>query len=324
LAVLVGGTVILFGRGTTQKLWQRGVTDIEMHWQRVLFGPSGRTLLMIAALMLMELIFLEWELTSIYRVFVRRSASAKTDLAWTIAHFTRLDIIAEAGLTLGVAYGLSWAAGSVFDQLGWMRFEIPINGALGGAATFLVFFAFSTFSSYWVHRLQHWRYFWHLHRYHHAATELSLLTGLRSNPVEALVNALTVPMPLIFLRVDNWTIVAMVTMFQALSTLQHSELRWDFGWFGRWIMVSPRMHQIHHSVDAEHQDKNFSVCPLWDHLFGTWYTGPSLPSAYGIKDPAHVERPASQWLRDIWFFYRDGAKWTANLFQSNAEEKPAI
>jgi sterol desaturase/sphingolipid hydroxylase (fatty acid hydroxylase superfamily) len=320
LAALVGGMLISLQYKYASRLWQRSVAEAETHWERVLLGPSGRMILMIAVLMLIELIFLEWERTSIYRVFVQRNASSKIDLAWTIAHFAHLDVVAEAALTLGVAYGLSNAAGSIFDRFGWMRFEIPIHGSLGGIATFLVFFAFSTFSSYWVHRLQHWRYFWYLHRYHHAATELSLLTGLRSNPVEALVNVLTVPMPVIFLRVDDWTIVAVITLFQALSTLQHSELRWDFGWFGRWIMVSPRMHQIHHSVDAEHQDKNFSVFPLWDHLFGTWYAGPNLPSAYGIVDPVHVERPGSQWLRDIWFFYRDAAKWIVGLFQSRAKE----
>ena len=320
LAVLVGGLFIDLQADHAEKLWQRSVTEVETHWQRVLLGPSGRMLLMIAGLMLLEMIFLEWEKTSVYRVFVQRKASSKIDLAWTIAHFTHLDFVAGAALTLGAAYGLSNAAGLAFDRFGWTRFEIPIRGAWGSLATFLVFFLFSTFSSYWVHRLQHWRYFWHLHRYHHAATELSLLTGLRSNPVEALVNAATVPMPLIFLRVDDWTIVVTVTLFQALSTLQHSELRWDFGWFGRWIMVSPRMHQIHHSVDAEHQDKNFSVFPLWDHLFGTWYEGPNLPSAYGIVDPAHVKRPTSQWLWDIWYFYRDAAKSTVSLFQPHARK----
>ncbi len=35
------------------------------------------------------------------------------------------------------------------------------------------------------------------------------------------------------------------------------------------------------------------------------YGGPNRPSAYGIADPAHVERARTQWLIDIWLFYRD-------------------
>ena len=93
--------------------------------------------------------------------------------------------------------------------------------------------------------------------------------------------------------------------YQILASLQHSQLPWNFGWVGRWIIVSPRGHQIHHSIDEEHRDLNFSVCPLWDRMFGTWYYGSNLPSAYGISDPAHVERPLTQWAVDIWIFYRD-------------------
>ena len=77
---------------------------------------------------------------------------------------------------------------------------------------------------------------------------------------------------------------------------------------GRWIIVSPQNHQIHHSADEEHRDLNFSVCPLWDRMFGTWYAGSTRPSAYGIGDRAHVERPFTQWLIDIWIFYRDFAR----------------
>jgi hypothetical protein len=92
-----------------------------------------------------------------------------------------------------------------------------------------------------------------------------------------------------------------------IGQLQHSELPWSFGWFGRWVVTSPQVHQIHHSIDEEHRDHNFSNCPLWDQLFGTWYGGPNRPSAYGIADQAHVERPRTQWLIDVWIFYRDVA-----------------
>jgi hypothetical protein len=93
-------------------------------------------------------------------------------------------------------------------------------------------------------------------------------------------------------------------------------LPWSFGWFGRWVVTPPQMHQIHHSIDEEHRDRNFSNCPLWDQVFGTWYGGPNRPSAYGIPDPAHVERPATQWLIDVWVFYREAARSLAGFVRS--------
>ena len=103
---------------------------------------------------------------------------------------------------------------------------------------------------------------------------------------------------------------------QILASLQHSSLPWTLGWLGRWVITAPTNHQFHHSIDPEHRDKNFSGCPLWDHMFGTWYDGPNRPSGYGIPDPAHVERPLTQWLIDVWIFYRDIARALAGTARS--------
>ena len=155
----------------------------------------------------------------------------------------------------------------------------------------------------------HWRGFWQLHRFHHAATELNILTGFRDNPAEAIVTAVVALSPHVFLKVpDAGLFATFVLANQVIASLQHSELPWSYGWVGRWIVASPQMHQIHHSIDEEHRDRNFAICPLWDRLFGTWYDGPNRPSAYGIPDPAHVERPLTQWMIDIWIFYRDIAQ----------------
>ncbi|HEY4944024.1 MAG TPA: sterol desaturase family protein [Rhizomicrobium sp.] len=308
-----GGLFILLEPHIAPDLWQRGSTYAGAHWRRFLFGPGGRMILMLAALMIMEVFFLEWQKTSICSIFFRRSRSSKADAAWAFLYFAHLQFFVETALTLGAAFGLSKLIGAGYTHLGWQRFEMPFHGPLAMAATFVVFFLVSTFVAYWSHRLEHWRYFWHLHRYHHSATELNVLSGFRSNPVESLVNALGLPLPLILLRMDDWTVIGLVMAYQSIATLQHSELRWNFGWFGRWVIVSPQMHQIHHSIDAEHKDRNFGVCPLWDHLFGTWYSGPNLPSGYGIPDPSHIERPVVQWLFDVWAFYRDAALWLRGL-----------
>jgi sterol desaturase/sphingolipid hydroxylase (fatty acid hydroxylase superfamily) len=162
----------------------------------------------------------------------------------------------------------------------------------------------------------HWRGFWQLHRFHHAATELNILTGFRDNPAEAITSGLVALSPMVFFKVpDAGLFAAYVLGNQVISSLQHSELPWSYGWVGRWLVASPQMHQIHHSIDEEHRDRNFAVCPLWDRLFGTWYYGPNRPSAYGIPDRAHVERPLTQWMIDIWIFYRDIVRSVAGMLR---------
>jgi sterol desaturase/sphingolipid hydroxylase (fatty acid hydroxylase superfamily) len=53
--------------------------------------------------------------------------------------------------------------------------------------------------------------------------------------------------------------------------LVHSNMTTDYGWVGRWLLVSPRMHRLHHARDVRYHDKNFTFdLVLWDRLFGTY------------------------------------------------------
>ena len=54
--------------------------------------------------------------------------------------------------------------------------------------------------------------------------------------------------------------------------LQHSHVWLSFGPVLNRIYISPAQHQIHHSSDPRHRDKNFGVkFAVWDTLFGTLY-----------------------------------------------------
>ena len=280
------------------------------------------------ALIALEPLFLTWEKTTVFGVFVRRNFSAVADLGFALAYLSGFRRLLEYALTFGLAYGAVKLGDQLETRVGWLRWELPSEGILGIAAGFAVFYLISSFVGYWHHRLMHWRWFWQLHRFHHSATELNILTGFRENPGAAVVNVLLTLSPLFFLKVpDAGLFASFVLVNQIISSLQHSELQWSYGWVGRWIIASPQMHQIYHSVDEEHRDRNFAICPLWDRMFGTWYAGANRPSAYGILDPAHVERPFSQWLTDVWYFYRDVyrdvAQWLVNLVRGTKRGSPS-
>jgi sterol desaturase/sphingolipid hydroxylase (fatty acid hydroxylase superfamily) len=267
---------------------------------------AGQLLLITAIVIVVELFFLSWEKTTVFRVFVRRSRSAITDLAFAFLTFSSFKWLADYAFSLGVALAAVKLGDALATRVGWMRWEMPTDGFFAVVGAFAVYYLMSTFVGYWQHRLMHWRWFWQLHRFHHSATDFNVFTGFRTNPAEMISNLIPALSPLVFLKVPDAGLFAAFTFVNLLlGQFQHTELPWSFGWVGRWVVTPPQMHQIHHSIDEEHRDKNFSNCPLWDQLFGTWYGGPNRPSAYGIPDPAHVERPATQWLIDIWVFYRD-------------------
>jgi sterol desaturase/sphingolipid hydroxylase (fatty acid hydroxylase superfamily) len=137
-----------------------------------------------------------------------------------------------------------------------------------------------------MHRLEHAvPALWALHQFHHSADRMSILTTDRQTSltrgVEQLVLLLFLALftdptadepgvgsPLFMLVVAYFT----YRIFMGINHyLCHSNLTTDYGWFGRWVIVSPRMHRLHHAAEPRFHDKNFTFdLVIWDRLFGTY------------------------------------------------------
>jgi len=146
--------------------------------------------------------------------------------------------------------------------------------------------SFQSFLRDWVHRLEHAvPALWALHKFHHSAESLSLLTSARTTQLTkgietglvfapgAFLASATAPMPAL-----GSPAFAIAVIYFAYSTFVgvngyfvHSNLTTDYGWIGRWLLVSPRMHRLHHARSPSYHDKNFTFdLVLWDRLFGTY------------------------------------------------------
>ena len=48
----------------------------------------------------------------------------------------------------------------------------------------------------------------------------------------------------------------------------------------RWLIVTPHMHEVHHSTERSETDSNFGFnLPWWDRLFGTYRAKPAAGEA---------------------------------------------
>ena len=77
----------------------------------------------------------------------------------------------------------------------------------------------------------------------------------------------------------------MHTSFWA-GTLRHSHIPIRYGRALEHILISPMQHQVHHSSDPRHHDKNFGeIFAFWDWMFGTLYVPePDEDLVFGIAD----------------------------------------
>ena len=152
------------------------------------------------------------------------------------------------------------------------------------ATTLALYLAFEL--AYWLdHLLSHKiPFLWQFHMVHHSAETLSPLTNFRVHPVDSLVFYNIVALflgltqallnhgfgtPASGFTIGGSNVILLAAGF-TLTHLQHSHLWISFsGPLGR-LILSPAHHQIHHSADARHFDRNFgSSLAFWDWLFGT-------------------------------------------------------
>ena len=283
---------------------------------RALLGFIGRRLetavtgqkleigLVVAAGLALEIVLMGWRNSSVFRLLFARRKSAIIDIVVFGIIMMGLADVLSIILTFGISVESGRVVNWIVSHFGWPRIALPSEGVLSLATGFSIYWLLSTFFGYWGHRLMHTPYLWRLHRFHHAASELNMITMFRQHPVEPVIlNLLSVVSPLLFFKVSDRILSIYLLVGTTVDLFAHSNFPWTFGWVGSWVFLSPRVHQIHHSIEAEHRDMHFSSCPFWDHVFGTWYTGTKRPTAYGVPDNQYEERPLRQFAFDALEFY---------------------
>jgi sterol desaturase/sphingolipid hydroxylase (fatty acid hydroxylase superfamily) len=141
---------------------------------------------------------------------------------------------------------------------------------------------------YWFN---HWLshkvpFLWEFHKVHHSAEVLTPLTNFRVHPVYAVIfaNILAFSAAVAnglghYLFGDTThqfaladTNIILVLFIHAYVHLQHSHMWIAFRGLAGRIFISPAHHQVHHSENPKHFNKNFGSClALWDWMFGTLY-----------------------------------------------------
>ncbi|WP_338467753.1 sterol desaturase family protein [Novosphingobium sp. ZN18A2] len=202
------------------------------------------------------------------------------------AFSTSVIVFFIAGILLWGLSGTGWNADAAN----------PGPGAIVTMAVLLV--VLLDFGDYLAHRALHRiPVLWELHKVHHSATFLSPVTSFRVHPLESLVYTVchsVVLAPAVgvlsfFYRIGPVTLIDLmfttniIVIVLTLNHLKHSHFQISLGYLD-YVIISPHMHQLHHSVRLEHWDKNLGVIfSLWDWAFGTAVReDTAIPVVYGI------------------------------------------
>jgi sterol desaturase/sphingolipid hydroxylase (fatty acid hydroxylase superfamily) len=140
---------------------------------------------------------------------------------------------------------------------------------------------------------------WRLHRVHHADLDYDLTTGARFHPIETVLSMLIKLATIMVLGPPVVAVILFEVILNAMAMFNHGNVRLPLGLDRRlrWILVTPDMHRVHHSVEDDETNSNFGFnLSLWDRLFGTYRDQPRgghERMTIGIRDhrdPREVDR----------------------------------
>jgi sterol desaturase/sphingolipid hydroxylase (fatty acid hydroxylase superfamily) len=157
-----------------------------------------------------------------------------------------------------------------FESMLWISnfaFIEPITNKLINAFIVLIIVDFVW---YLYHRSAHqFGFLWSFHNTHHQTDDFNFSLGLRVSFLQQIVRSFFwLPIPL--LGFEPKTILIAIFFQNFYQFFLHTEL-FDFPQKTRHIFVSPKSHQLHHSNQGEHYNKNFGgVLIIWDKIFGTY------------------------------------------------------
>ncbi len=190
---------------------------------------------------------------------------------------------------------------------GWLVNKIAIVHIESGFFAFLIAFMVLDFSGYWTHRIAHeYNFFWNNHIIHHSSEEFNLACALRQSISVFVRIFVFLLIPAAILGVPE-TVIAVVTPLHLFAQFwYHTQHINKMGVFEK-IIVTPSHHRVHHAINPEYLDKNYSqIFIFWDKLFGTFQEElPDVKPVYGITRPAQTWNPVKINFQHLYLLIRD-------------------
>lgn len=118
---------------------------------------------------------------------------------------------------------------------------------------------------------------WRLHRMHHADLDFDVTTGGRFHPLEILFSLVLKFVVIVAIGAPVLAVLVFEVLLNATSMFNHSNVRMPRGLDRvlRYVVVTPEMHRVHHSIEVDETNSNFGFnLPWWDRLFGTYADQP--------------------------------------------------
>lgn len=189
----------------------------------------------------------------------------------------------------------------------WLVSKLAIVHVENTMLTYIIAFIALDFAGYWVHRIAHeYNFFWNNHIIHHSSEEFNLACALRQS-ISSIVKIFAIfLLPAAVLGVPG-QVIAIVAPLHLFAQFWYHTQHIDKMGFLEKIIVTPSHHRVHHAINPEYLDKNYSqIFIIWDKLFGTFQEElREKPPVYGITRPVQTWNPIKINFQHLWLLIKD-------------------
>ncbi len=116
-------------------------------------------------------------------------------------------------------------------------------------------------------------FLWNFHKIHHADLDLSAATAIRFHFAEMLISVVFRAGHILLIGVSPKSFKIWQTLLFISVFFHHSNIRLpkDFEEKLEYLIATPRLHGIHHSIEKDEMNSNWSSgLSVWDRLHGTF------------------------------------------------------
>ena len=217
------------------------------------------------------------------------------------------DVITSlsSGLTKTIRDGIKF--GFTIIGYSWLVTNMTIYKLEPIWLAVIIAFVVQDFTGYCIHRLKHRvNILWNRHIIHHSSEEFNLSCALRQSISNTIDFSAIFMVPAALLGVPTKIFAILGPLHFFFQFWYHTQLIGKMG-FLEYILVTPSHHRVHHAINPEYIDKNYSqILIFWDKLFGSFQ--PELDDVkpvYGTLKPVRTWNPVIINFKVMWQLIKD-------------------
>jgi sterol desaturase/sphingolipid hydroxylase (fatty acid hydroxylase superfamily) len=159
----------------------------------------------------------------------------------------------------------AWMQHQRLGLLNWVAFPVWVRVA----ASFLLM----DYAYWWWHWVNHMiPFFWRFHNVHHTDLDMDVSTASRFHFGEMVFSTAFLSLVVLLFGIGPITFAGFFIVFEAATLFHHSNWRLPISLerILNHVIVTPRMHGIHHSIVQRETNSNWgTIFCWWDKLHGT-------------------------------------------------------